>query len=142
MTTMDVRDANNTVVAVEKPLAPGRAAASGSRPVTLSTEDKAALDAIVPKGSLTDRSGTITVGGTAQNAMAENASRKYMLIQNPSDATESLFVNFGADASAASASIELEPGGAYSMPDSGFLSTQRVSVVAATTSHRFIAKEG
>lgn len=44
MPTIDVTDANNDVVAIEKPLVPGRAAAATSRPIVLSTEDKAALD--------------------------------------------------------------------------------------------------
>lgn len=46
MTTIDVKDANGATVAVEKPLAPGRAAASASRPVALSSEDAAFLDGI------------------------------------------------------------------------------------------------
>src|SRR4051794_39083038 len=44
MTTMNVKDAAGATVAVEKPLAPGRAAAAVSRPIALATEDKAALD--------------------------------------------------------------------------------------------------
>jgi hypothetical protein len=44
MTTMNVKDAAGATVAVEKPLAPGRAAAASSRPIALSTEDKTALD--------------------------------------------------------------------------------------------------
>jgi hypothetical protein len=43
MATIDVLDATANVVALEKPLAPGRAAAAASRPVALSTEDLAAL---------------------------------------------------------------------------------------------------
>lgn len=43
MATIDVLDATSNVVALEKPLAPGRAAAASSRPVALSTEDLAAL---------------------------------------------------------------------------------------------------
>lgn len=44
MTTMNVKDATGATVAIEKPLAPSRAAAASSRPVVLSTEDKAAVD--------------------------------------------------------------------------------------------------
>lgn len=44
MTTMNVKDASGATVSVEKPLAPGRAAAASSRPIALSTEDKTALD--------------------------------------------------------------------------------------------------
>ncbi len=47
MATIPVKDANNTTVDLEKPLPPGRAAALASRPVALSTEDLAALVAIV-----------------------------------------------------------------------------------------------
>lgn len=43
MATIDVLDAASATVAIEKPLAPGTAAASESKPVTLSTEDKALL---------------------------------------------------------------------------------------------------
>ncbi|WP_398469666.1 hypothetical protein [Tardiphaga sp.] len=46
MATIDVKDAGGSVVPIEKPLAPGRAAAALSRPVALSTEDKASVDAI------------------------------------------------------------------------------------------------
>lgn len=47
MTTMNVKDADGATIAIEKPLAPGRVAAASSRPVALSTEDKAALDALL-----------------------------------------------------------------------------------------------
>ena len=46
MATIDVKDAANATVALEKPLAPGRALAAVSRPVALSNEDLAALEAI------------------------------------------------------------------------------------------------
>lgn len=43
MATIDVKDAANLTVAIEKPNGNGRAAAAASRPVVLSTEDLAAL---------------------------------------------------------------------------------------------------
>lgn len=46
MATMTVKNAAGADEVVEKPLAPGRAAAAASRPVTLSTEDYAAIDGI------------------------------------------------------------------------------------------------
>lgn len=46
MATMNVRDADGNVTAVEKPSAPGRTSAAASRPVALSTEDLAALTAL------------------------------------------------------------------------------------------------
>src|SRR5687768_13237263 len=49
MATIDVKDAQNDTIAVQLPLAPGRAAAASSRPVVLSTEDLAALANPTPK---------------------------------------------------------------------------------------------
>lgn len=43
MATVPVRDANDNLVNVELPLAPGRAAATASRPAVLSDEDYAVL---------------------------------------------------------------------------------------------------
>jgi hypothetical protein len=40
-----------------------------------------------------------------------------------------------------SPSIELTPGGSFVM-ESGFVSNQSISIIAATTSHKFTAKEG
>jgi hypothetical protein len=52
MATMNVKDAAGDTVAIEKPLAPGRTAASSSRPVALSSEDKTALDALATQTTL------------------------------------------------------------------------------------------
>lgn len=46
MATINVKDATGNVVAIEKPLTPGRAAAAASRPVALSNEDSASLAAV------------------------------------------------------------------------------------------------
>lgn len=46
MATINVLDADGNVVALEKPLTPGRTAAASSRPVALSTEDLAAITAL------------------------------------------------------------------------------------------------
>lgn len=52
MATMLVKNASGTNETVEKPNANGRVAASASRPVVLSTEDKAALDAVASQTTL------------------------------------------------------------------------------------------
>jgi len=91
-------------------------------------------------GTLTDRSGTITAGGTAQTLAASNSSRKYLLIENQ-DSAESLWINFTTAAVTSQPSIELQPGATFVM-DSAFVSTELVSVIAATTGHKFAAKEG
>lgn len=49
MATINVKDASGATVAIEKPLAPGQVAASVSRPVALSTEDRQALADITTK---------------------------------------------------------------------------------------------
>ncbi len=96
--------------------------------------------AIAPSpGTLTDRSGTITLGGTAQTMMAANASRVYLLIQNQ-DATEDLWINFTTTAVEDEPSIRLPALSGFVM-ETGFVSTQAVSVIAATTSHKWTAKE-
>lgn len=91
--------------------------------------------------TLTDRSGTIGTGGTSQQVMASNASRLFIRIQNPCSENESLFVNYGAAASGTSASEEITPCGSVTW-DGTSITTQAINVVAATTSHRFVAKEG
>lgn len=69
MATIDVKDAAGSTVAVEKPLTPGRSAAATSRPVALSTEDKAVLDLVATSANQTTISGKLpaTLG---QKAMA------------------------------------------------------------------------
>jgi hypothetical protein len=59
MATMDVLDATGTPVTIEKPLAPGAAAASASRPVALSTEDVARVGATNETAAASD---TATAG--------------------------------------------------------------------------------
>lgn len=66
MATITVLDASNNPQAVEKPNANGRQAAAGSRPVALSTEDLASIDAITAK--------LITSPATAAAQTTGNAS--------------------------------------------------------------------
>lgn len=94
-------------------------------------------------GPITDRSSIVITGGSSQQLAAESFIRRYLLVQNPSDQNESLFINFGAAASAtAYNSIELLPGGSYERAGPSFMPTGAVNVTAATTNHPFIAKEG
>lgn len=91
-------------------------------------------------GALTDRSGTITAGGTAQAAAAANTARKHLFIQNPSTAPGSLWFSTTDTAVQASPSIELLPGA--SAVTGSFVPTGAVSVIAATTGHAFTMREG
>jgi hypothetical protein len=90
-------------------------------------------------GVLTDRSGTITTGGTRQQLAPGNASRKYFLIENLS--TGDLWINFGVAAVAGQPSIKI-PAGAGFVMESGFVSNQAIDVLGATTAQAFAAKEG
>ncbi len=109
----------------------------------------AAIGTITPQlASFTDKSGAMTTGGTHQTLAAINAARKRIVIVNPCTATsqnigtaESLFINFTSAASpTAGGSIELAPCGSYDS-GSGPVTTELIDVNAATTAHKFSAKE-
>lgn len=98
-------------------------------------------------GTWTDNSGSITSGGASQTAIASNTSRKRYLIENPCTATsqgiataESLFVNFTAAAAANTTSVELAACGSIDSA-AGPVTTEAITVLGNTTSHKFIAKE-
>jgi hypothetical protein len=85
---------------------------------------------------LTDASGTITAGGTAQNALAVNSGRQYLLVHNPTTETEALLVNVTGGTAAATNAVHLAPGGTLEFDT--FTPGDTVSVLAATTGHKFI----
>lgn len=103
-----------------------RSIPSGTQPTSAAT------------GTLTDRSGSITTGGTAQTLAAANSSRKYLLIQNVS--TGDLWFNFTTTAVTDQPSFKLLPGQSFVMEDS-FISTELISIIGATTGQKFAAKE-
>jgi hypothetical protein len=89
--------------------------------------------------STTDKGGTITLGGTAQAAIALNASRKAWCIQNGPAESETLYVRVNGTASATTG-VALSPGQQACSPP-GLVDTAAVSVFAATTSHRWYGSE-
>lgn len=91
----------------------------------------------------TDRGSTLTTGGTAQNAMASNASRKDGWIQNPCSATEDLFISTTTTATTTGAGddADLAPCASFGLMHNGLVVTAAVSVNAATSGHRWLAKE-
>lgn len=113
-------------------------------PATLGPHPGAGSVSVVPatdaawggSGTLTDRSGTITLGGTSQQAAAANASRRYLLIQNVS--TGDLWVNFGTAAVVGQPSILIKANGAY---EPVFIPTGTVNIIGATTAQAFAMKE-
>jgi hypothetical protein len=92
-------------------------------------------------GIWTDRSGTITLGGTSQVLAASNIERIRLYVLNPASANESIFVNFTDNAStSALGSLELTPGSYYDT-DGGPVTFEAINVTAPTTGHAFVAKE-
>lgn len=104
--------------------------------------NKASADGspVAPSNNLavTDKSGAITTGGTAQDAVAAGLITKYVMIQNIS--AEDMWFNFGATAAAATAgSFKLVAGQAWQNPPH-FSPSGRLSVVAASTGSKFTCK--
>jgi hypothetical protein len=95
----------------------------------------------VTRGALTDGSGTVTTGGTSQQVFASLTTRSYLMCQNPTSATETLFVNIGVAASTAGGSIELAPGSSITFSNN-FIPTGTVNLTAATAAHRYLCKQG
>lgn len=96
---------------------------------------------VIPTAATTaNDSGTVTTGGAFQSVIAASASRLGCTIQNPTSATEPLYVFFGTNASASeNASITLGPGASVSCAAGVAVLTDNVSVTAATTGHAFVA---
>lgn len=119
---------------------PGQAAMAASSPVAIAS-DQTAVPVKANPGSLTNRSGTITSGGTAQNAAAALSTRVYFFLLNPATETEILWFSTVATAVAASPSIPLYPGQSFEF-NGTFCPSGAVSVIAATTGHVWIGREG
>lgn len=99
---------------------------AGGEPVT------PGATAALPAG--TDRSGSITTGGTAQNVAAANTARRGFTLQNTSD-TE-MRVSESGTAASATTGYQIAPGGRFTA------STNRaISVFGATTGKTFAATE-
>jgi hypothetical protein len=94
--------------------------------------------------TITNCSGTITTGGTAQNAFAAATNRHGFMIANI-DTAEVLWISFtGVAAAAASGSYPLAPATATTFAGLSSLTSpvgmglnSALSVVAATTAHKF-----
>lgn len=110
-------------------------------PIRVDSEGRVLARVVPTGGAISDFSGSLVAGATSQELMPANTSRRYLLIINPSTATESLWIDFGTDAVVGSPSIELQPGGVFVM-EGNFVSTDAINVIATTISHPFTAKEG
>lgn len=140
MTTGTFKDYNRDPVEIQLPLEPGRADADSSKPVTLSTEDYAALTSILTKLSpveYTRTSDEIGTGGVAQTALAANDDRRGLLIANTS--ADDLFIDF-ADTATAADSIPLPSGASYEAPAHA-VPGGAVSIIGATTGQTYVIFE-
>lgn len=125
----------------------GQATSSASSPVVIAS-DQSAVSVQLPPYSFTDRSGTITTGGTSQTLAGINANRHRIIIQNPSSSTgegivtaQSLYINFTSAAGVNNGtSIELVPGAIFDS-GTGPVTSELITVNAATTAHAYVAKE-
>lgn len=87
-----------------------------------------------------DGSTTITAGGTSQVVFAANPGRRYLEIQNVSD--ETMYINFGAAASASASSFMIAANGGAYINASNYCPKGTVTIISATTGKRFVAKSG
>jgi hypothetical protein len=92
--------------------------------------------------ALTDDSGTVTTGGTFQQIIAANGARNNCTVQNPTTATEVLYVYFGSTGAATTGkSFTLSPGMSISCIAGNTRLTAAVNVTAPTTAHAFTAND-
>lgn len=85
----------------------------------------------------TRTSGTITAGGTSQEALTTDPSTKEVVVFNPSTETETLNVGIGEAAANDGTSIGVMPGTALVVN-----TIQSINVNAATTGHKFVILKG
>lgn len=105
---------------------------SAAYPLYIITSGNAPL----PTGAFTDHSGSITLGGTAQNVFALDATRVACFVQNISNADEWLSIT--GTASAAAGSADLPPLAVWSFPLGG-CPTGAISIYGASTAQAFTA---
>lgn len=88
----------------------------------------------------TNISGTVTTGGTFQQVLAQSNTRKGCLIENPTTATEALYVYASASGSpSTSNAFSIAPGSAFSCASpGGTVIGDAIQVTATTTAHVFV----
>lgn len=92
----------------------------------------------IPISTMTDRSGSIAAGGTAQLLAAANAARTGFELQN--DSNGDLWISELATAVIGAPSIRIPPGALYETPLGGH-GTGAISIIGATTGQSFSARE-
>lgn len=93
------------------------------------------------RGPTIDRSGSTSATPSTSTTLANaNVNRNYILIQNLSS-TAPIYINFTSAASATVGSFYIAPLGSY-VAESGFIPTEAITVLSASASISYIAKEG
>lgn len=103
-----------------------------------------AIGSVIPNAvTSTNGSTTVVTGNTFQTILASNASRKGCLIQNPSDATETLYVNVKDAVGSATKprSYQLPAGASFSCTYGGNVITDIINVTAVTSAHAFVESD-
>lgn len=90
--------------------------------------------------AVTDASATVATGGTFQTVFAANAGRHDCVIENPTTATEALYVHADAGSATTANSFSLAAGGVFNCAAYGIVTPDIVQVTAVTTAHAFVAK--
>lgn len=98
------------------------------------------LSSASSSGALTDRSGAIAQVDTAQQVMAANVARKYLLFTNVSDTD--MWLNFGVAAVKDSPSFLVKANGGALVMEGSFVSNQLLSVICGAAGKKYTAKEG
>jgi hypothetical protein len=95
---------------------------------------------VVPnRGALTNRSGSIATGATAQAVCAANPNRSFLFFQNIS--AEDMFINFDGVTAVADQPSILLPTKTSLIWDGPFIPNGAISVIAATTGSKYVCKE-
>lgn len=122
----------------------GQATSANSSPVVIASDQSAVKTSGAINVTPTDCSGSITTGGTAQNALAAQTTLHGLTIMNI-DTTEPLWISFTTTAAASTAgSFPLQAAtattfaspGSFTTPN-GFGTNHALSVIAATTGHKW-----
>lgn len=92
------------------------------------------------RGTPTDKSGTITSGGTAQDVAAANPARQFLVFQNTSDTDMRISVT--GTPTATVGILCPANGGGYEWNTPGFIPTSTLKVFCATTGKAFTCNEG
>jgi len=116
----------------------GQALGASSLPVVIASDQSAVPADTVVRAVATDRGGTITAGGTAQQLMAANAARRGYSVQNQS--TGDIYINAMTTATIDYHSLKIPAGSLYETT-STHVGPGAVSIIGATTGQAYYARE-